>query len=55
MSAVEEVFSVTPYHESFDGVPEILNKDYQPTENDRKIIIERLLQKDKEFYKNLKP
>lgn len=48
-------FSVTPYHESFDDVPEFLNKDYQPTENDRKIIIERLLQKDKEFYKKIKP
>lgn len=48
-------FSVTPYHKSFDNIPEVLNKDYKPTENDRKIIIERLLQKDKEFYKNLKP
>lgn len=35
-------FNVTDYKECWKGIPDELNKDYEPTDYDRKIIRERI-------------
>lgn len=47
-------FKVESYIESFIGLPQNLLGHYKPKEKDRKLLIERLKERDLEFYNKLK-
>lgn len=42
---VKRGFNVTNYKEAWDGIPDELNNDYQPTDYDRQIIRERIAER----------
>ena len=47
-------FNTTYYIDAFHNLPEYLYDDYNPTDQDRQILLKRLKEKDKNFYKNHK-
>jgi len=46
-------FNITSYHSCFDALPSHLNNDYVENERDRGILLERLLERDYDYYKHL--
>ena len=46
-------FNVTNYDQCYDDLPSDLYHNYQETEQDRKIILARLKEKDEDYYKKL--
>lgn len=49
----ERGFNPTDYSDAFNGIPEHLMNDYEPTEHDRQIVRERIVERLKTM-KNLK-
>jgi deoxyribonuclease (pyrimidine dimer) len=43
-------FNITFYIDAFTDLPFKLDRDYIPTLEDKKIVVQRLLEKDKTFY-----
>ena len=46
-------FNITSYHDAFNALPSHLNNNYTETERDRHILLERLLERDFDYYKHL--
>lgn len=44
-------YNVQDYESVWDGVPKELMNDYEPTDSDRKIVMERLVSKDRYYSK----
>lgn len=42
-------YNITDYESAWNGVPSELMNDYTPTDRDRKIVIERLISKDRYY------
>lgn len=51
---IERGFNMTNYLSCFDGLPPHLMNDYNETDVDRQILLERLLERDYDYYKNIK-
>jgi Pyrimidine dimer DNA glycosylase len=51
--AIRRGFNPTDYSDAFEGIPEHLMNDYEPTEHDRQIVRERITERLKTM-KNLK-
>lgn len=45
-------FNIQHYYIAFDNIPQVLNNNWEPTKKDSKLIIERLIERDK-HYKNI--
>lgn len=51
---VSRGYNVTPFFDAFEGIPENLFNFYKPKSKDRQITLQRLKEKDYDFYKNLR-